>query len=424
MDPSRESRVLQRVMNIRDGIEVLELELNDIRRLVGRMIELDEREAIFEHFWLIRKRLRRFRELVELAKELLDHLDVEGTKMYHVVEFDGDGGVGIVREEWLTPRKKETFWPPFKISSQYNKCLVDGTKPENTWVLCKITRKFYVTDDIQKARQKAKEAEDESDVRTDYEEGIVKRKRKQKKVFSESSDDENSPTKENLKKIRQSVPVLPETFSVTPITVTSFDEVPVEEEHVENAPFSPFLLHNEEQDLPLASAGFEVVARRLAKCESMLEEILENQRKIINVVFAGEEVSNAEVELNGVHLPCERIEDVEKLECWLQSPENFQLLEKNLLYKGGKTLREVSYRILGKIFSNSVGKNYNWTGKSGKQSLKKLTKTVAVIQCTIRRNFASSGATDSEIETVVRNWFRYVKDRDGGREHRRNLQQF
>ena len=65
--------------------------------------------------------------------------------MYHVVEFE-DGGVGIVRKEWLTPRKKETFWPPFKLSSRYNKSLIDGELPDHkTWPLWKIRREFYST---------------------------------------------------------------------------------------------------------------------------------------------------------------------------------------------------------------------------------------------------------------------------------------
>lgn len=36
--------------------------------------------------------------------------------MFLIVELNksSGGGLGIVREEWLTPRKKECFWPLFK----------------------------------------------------------------------------------------------------------------------------------------------------------------------------------------------------------------------------------------------------------------------------------------------------------------------
>lgn len=65
--------------------------------------------------------------------------------MFHVVEFDGEGGVGLVRDEWLTPRKKESFWPPYKLSMQYNKCLREGQTPDDTWTLCAVKRIFYST---------------------------------------------------------------------------------------------------------------------------------------------------------------------------------------------------------------------------------------------------------------------------------------
>lgn len=68
-------------------------------------------------------------------------------KMYYVVEFDDEtgGGIGLIREEWLTPRKKETFWPPSKLSTQYNKSLIDGHVPDEKWKLCPIRRIFYST---------------------------------------------------------------------------------------------------------------------------------------------------------------------------------------------------------------------------------------------------------------------------------------
>lgn len=70
--------------------------------------------------------------------------------MYHVVEFSPegeseDGSMGIVHEKWLTPLKKEAFWPPFKQTTKYNKCLLDGTIPDEKWRLCGIKRTFYTS---------------------------------------------------------------------------------------------------------------------------------------------------------------------------------------------------------------------------------------------------------------------------------------
>lgn len=68
--------------------------------------------------------------------------------MFMVVEFEeGEGGgIAIVRNSWLTPRKKEVFWPPHKQSSQFTKTLMqdDPIDPE-TWSIYKIKRCFYET---------------------------------------------------------------------------------------------------------------------------------------------------------------------------------------------------------------------------------------------------------------------------------------
>lgn len=69
-----------------------------------------------------------------------------GTKiMFSVLVFKKDNSLGIVREEWLTPKKKETFWPPYKNSDDYKKCLHGKIKlDEKKWPLHAI-KKIYCT---------------------------------------------------------------------------------------------------------------------------------------------------------------------------------------------------------------------------------------------------------------------------------------
>lgn len=64
--------------------------------------------------------------------------------MYKVVEFE-DNAVGIVKESWLTPRKKECLWPPHKISSKFNKCLVSQDLPDENWPIYAVKRIMYET---------------------------------------------------------------------------------------------------------------------------------------------------------------------------------------------------------------------------------------------------------------------------------------
>lgn len=56
--------------------------------------------------------------------------------MYSVVEFDqgAGGGLAIVHANWLTPRKKEVFWPPYKEHGRFNRALKKGEEINtNTW---------------------------------------------------------------------------------------------------------------------------------------------------------------------------------------------------------------------------------------------------------------------------------------------------
>ncbi|KAL4702267.1 hypothetical protein ACJJTC_002862 [Scirpophaga incertulas] len=78
-------------------------------------------------------------------------------------EDDNDHNIVIVSSTWLTPKKRESFWP--RQSSQYNKSLVKHETPDNqTWQLITLKRKFYETVDLMTARKKAKEAETTSDL--------------------------------------------------------------------------------------------------------------------------------------------------------------------------------------------------------------------------------------------------------------------
>lgn len=65
---------------------------------------------------------------------------------YVVVEFDEKhgGGVAAVNSAWLTPLKKEVFWPPYKDQNKFDKALKTGeTVDTEKWTLHSISRIFY-----------------------------------------------------------------------------------------------------------------------------------------------------------------------------------------------------------------------------------------------------------------------------------------
>lgn len=68
--------------------------------------------------------------------------------MYVLVEFDGEGigELAIVRGRWLTPRKKEVYWPPVKQQSVFDKLLLDNRSPDTkNWKTYSVRRCLYET---------------------------------------------------------------------------------------------------------------------------------------------------------------------------------------------------------------------------------------------------------------------------------------
>lgn len=67
--------------------------------------------------------------------------------MFELIEFEesSGGGLSIVHRKWMTPRKTEVFWPPYKEElSRYNKAVKQGELvDEDKWQLYKIKRCFY-----------------------------------------------------------------------------------------------------------------------------------------------------------------------------------------------------------------------------------------------------------------------------------------
>lgn len=65
--------------------------------------------------------------------------------MFCVVEFD-DSAVSVVNSKWLTPRKKECFWPPEKDIEKFNTLLIQqDPKDISSWRTYNVKRKFFET---------------------------------------------------------------------------------------------------------------------------------------------------------------------------------------------------------------------------------------------------------------------------------------
>ncbi|XP_071577263.1 uncharacterized protein [Temnothorax nylanderi] len=118
------------------------------------------------------------------------------------VEFANDldeqesGAIALVHCTWLTPRKKEVWWPPYKTSARFKKALSVGEEPkEDAWKLCYVQRIFFSYDDLDKANKKLKKCEEFSDVQSSALEDInqiKKRQRKRNSKYERTSSESES----------------------------------------------------------------------------------------------------------------------------------------------------------------------------------------------------------------------------------------
>ncbi|KYM95682.1 hypothetical protein ALC62_13670 [Cyphomyrmex costatus] len=119
-------------------------------------------------------------------------------KKYAVIEFKGSLEVVVVCAKWLTPRKKEVFWPPYKENGIFMRALKKQEMLDpKIWKLHEVERIFYETDDLDEAFKKRKKAELTSNLDTDSEKDKVRRRRSTTKKLafdgcSSNSDAENT----------------------------------------------------------------------------------------------------------------------------------------------------------------------------------------------------------------------------------------
>lgn len=71
--------------------------------------------------------------------------------MYAVIEFSpGEGGgLSLVNKVWITLRKKQVFWPPYKDQSQFDRSLKRGEDVnKETWSLFNIKKIFFESGEL------------------------------------------------------------------------------------------------------------------------------------------------------------------------------------------------------------------------------------------------------------------------------------
>lgn len=362
---------------------------------------------------------------------------------YVGIEFDDadGGGIAVISEKWITPKKKEVFWPPYKTQKAFNTALEKRDSPESNWSVYRIKRRFFESDDLIEAQKKIKLAEDTSDIQTDKEEdNFSRRQRRPPKRFanyddSDDSGNENIQQKRNLKSNARGINL------ARPPTVVYFSE--------SNGGFNN-LMHNKESETivehnvnnsysinkcsvnsfvsPVSVESLDVRSPTSSNCTaqsvpSTIGQTNKYQDNFLNILLTiqeqnkqilaklNENFSSPQTESPNlpVLLPIDTLEQLEKLEKHLEVEENFKKLSTYMSSIGGKDLVSKVNGVLKKLISNGVAKYFNFYGKREKMPFKNLRTNAVVLQA-IKTN--SKGSTEKEIENIIKIWLKHAPQRD------------
>ncbi|XP_029360823.1 uncharacterized protein LOC115045336 [Echeneis naucrates] len=117
-------------------------------------------------------------------------------------------------------------------------------------------------------------------------------------------------------------------------------------------------------------------------------------------------------------LPLQSVQDLRSLEHRLSTePELKKEMTSYLGLAGGMTTKESVWRIMAKLFTNTLAKNINWRGRNNKQKIENLTIKRVILNA-VRQNSFCKDAVDEEIERYMKRWLQLAGDRDGGRKRR------
>ncbi|KAJ8928268.1 hypothetical protein NQ314_019219 [Rhamnusium bicolor] len=347
--------------------------------------------------------------------------------MYNIVEFcnEAGGGLAIVHTNWLTPRKQEVFWPPYKDNSLFTKALKTGERTNEKWKLYEIVRNFYKTDDLEKAKRKLKLAEDTSDLNTETDENEFqprKRLRKPTKISSSEDEEENSnfqrPPKLNIKKKLESnlsssqkagnpsISSLPSTLGVLPKIGT----------HVNSPQTASPNTPTTSRNWPTPSESVTIPKSEYDNIIRLLAHIKEQNKEILNIITErGRETSTALTSIclpNNfpIELPASTDDDVQAVEDFLKTKENINSFCSYLsTLGGGKSYILRTNKVLRQLLTDSLACKYSFFGsrKDKKAFSELLLKKVVINAIQIK----SPDTTETEIEDSVKTWLKHAPQR-------------
>ncbi|XP_047136452.1 uncharacterized protein LOC124813452 isoform X2 [Hydra vulgaris] len=159
----------------------------------------------------------------------------------------------------------------------------------------------------------------------------------------------------------------------------------------------------------------------LEEIKAQGDELKEQGEKAINLLQHLPKTNDGESLIRGLpfQLPATTVEELNLINDQAKESDIKGRLTRFLGLVGGLNVKSTTRAVLSRLLITDVAKSCNWKGKGNKIAFSKMY-LVGIVCDAVRRNPATSQATDNEIGVVCRDWFKHASDRDGGRQRRAN----
>lgn len=327
--------------------------------------------------------------------------------MYAVIEFSPQqgGGLSLVSKKWLTPRKKEVFWPPYKEQAQFTRSLKRSEEINcETWRLYNVHRIFFESDDYDEAILKLKRAEETSDLATTTEddEAPMKRKRSAPSRFLESSEEEEETSYIRPPPVKRSL-FKGENHSIRNAHTSSLVTVASKDVTIHNDNSMIASSSKGKCDPSYENSGFQ------KEVLTHLMNIREQNNQILNLLIQKTYSSTKLPEDFPVQFPIQSLDQLNTLEEFLNKAENLNSLALYLSGFGGKDIINSTNRILKTILTDALAKEFSFYGmRQQKRKFAELHLKSAIIRA-IKRN--NENTLDSNVEDIIKVWLKHASQR-------------
>ncbi|KAB0794081.1 hypothetical protein PPYR_13701 [Photinus pyralis] len=337
------------------------------------------------------------------------------------VEFDArsGGGVAIINRNWLTPRKQEVFWPPYKYQSDFDMAVKKAEQPSDRWRIFKLKRKLFESNEFSLAVNKLNRFEATSDVETDRDEEKrtpAKRYRKRGHYFDSEDEDgdmfsNNYDCLRGLQDSDDENVLSPRTPSSTHSALisgcTSQRHVPRKEN------LTPPIALKNPLNTPQSENALNHILRLVVEIKQQTDQILnrleniELQMKLANnVPIIG--LRQEFLKKFPVKFPIGNVEDFYVCDNYLKDPQNRSQLVSYLATLGGKNVASKTNNILKFILDDSVASGYSFFGmRNNKLPFSECELSKMIIDTVVQ----TDKCTQKEVEDVIKAWLRHAPAR-------------